>query len=129
MKTQGIHLSWIVVKNLKEAIKFYTNVAGLKLLEFHEEFGWAELAGPEGATLGLAQEDPAHGQMAGTNAVITITVDNLEAACEQFIKGKAILIGEPLEIPGQVRMQTFQDQDGNTMQLVEKLHCTHCHCH
>lgn len=121
MKTQGIHLSWVVVKDINEAIKFYTEVVGLTLKEQSPEFGWAELAGPEGSILGLAQENIEYGQMAGTNAVVTISVDDIESACEKFVKHAAVLIGETIEIPGHVKMQTFQDADGNTFQLVQQL--------
>jgi predicted enzyme related to lactoylglutathione lyase len=121
MKTEGIYLSWIVVKDIKAAITFYTTVAGLTLKEFNPEFGWAELSGPEGAILGLAQENKEYGQFAGTNAVVTISVDDIHSACEQFKKNGAILLGELIEIPGHVIMQTFQDSDGNTMQLVQQL--------
>jgi predicted enzyme related to lactoylglutathione lyase len=121
MKTEGIYLSWIIVKNLDEAIRFYTETVGLTLKERAENYGWAELAGPEGAILGLAQECPEHKQSAGSNAVVTISVDDIQKACEQFVKKGATLVDGIIEVPGHVKMQTFQDGDGNTLQLVQKL--------
>lgn len=120
MATKGIFLSWIVVKDVKKAIEFYTTVVGLQLKEYAEEFGWAELAGPEGSLLGIAQENAEEGQMAGKNAIITISVDNMDSARERFAK-HATLIGDVIEIPGHVKMQTFEDKDGNTLQLVQTM--------
>ncbi|HEV8051813.1 MAG TPA: VOC family protein [Parachlamydiaceae bacterium] len=121
MQTQGIFLSWIVVKDVPKAIQFYTEVAGLKLKEYHKEFGWAELSGPSGCLLGIAQENAEESVKAGGNAVITITVDDIETAKTHFAEKGADLIGETLEIPGHVKLQTFVDVDGNTLQLVENL--------
>lgn len=119
--TLGIQLAWIVVKDLKKAIEFYTNTVGLNLQEYHAEFGWAELSGPDGATLGISQESPQMDEKAGTNAVITVSVKDLEQALAEFVKKGAILIGEILEIPEHVKMQTFLDNDGNKLQIVQKL--------
>ena len=118
---KGIKLSWIVVKDLQSAIQFYTEVVGLTLKSESPEYGWAELSGPEGSVLGIAQENPQEETKAGTNAVITITVDDLEAARSSFLQKGAKLVGEVMEVPGHVKMQTFQDADSNTMQLVELL--------
>lgn len=119
MVVQGIFLSWIVVKDIKTALKFYTEVVGLKLREYHEQYGWAELVGPDGAALGIAEESPQEAIKAGSNAVITVSVDNLEEARQEFIKKGVSLMGDVIDVPGHVKMQTFADQDGNTLQLVE----------
>lgn len=121
MKAEGIYLSWIVVKDIKKAIKFYTEVAGLELKEFHEEFHWAELSGPGGSILGIGQECTESPQKPGTNAVVTISVPDIDKAKAHFIKKGANLVGDIVEIPHHVKMQTFVDVDGNTMQLVQKL--------
>lgn len=121
MKVTGIQLAWIVVSDISTAIKFYTETVGLKLCEFNKEYGWAELSGPEGARLGLAQANAAYGAKAGTNAVPTITVEDIEITRQEFIKKKVQLIGEVLEIPGHVKLQTFTDSDGNSFQLCQLL--------
>lgn len=121
MKAKGFHLAWIVVKDLDKAIDFYTQTVGLQLKELHQEFRWAELSGPEGAILGIGEENGQSEIPAGGNAVITITVEDMDKALEHFNSKGAKLIGEPLEIPGHVKMQTFTDRDGNTLQLVQKL--------
>ncbi len=129
MKVTEIGLSWIVVKDIKNAVSYYTNVVGLKLVEFHEEFGWAELEGYEGGTrLGIAQENPQEHVKAGTNAVITFTVADLEEAKQELLKKGAKCQGDIIEVPGHVKMQTVIDNDGNCFQLCELVHhsCSHC---
>lgn len=121
MKAQGIYLSWIVVKDIEKAIKFYTEVVGLELKEYHKEFRWAELAGPGGSILGIGEEDLKSPIKSGVNAVVTVAVKDIDDAIAHFIDKGANLIGDVVEIPGHVKMQTFSDTDGNTMQLVQKL--------
>ncbi|MBM3198073.1 MAG: VOC family protein [Chlamydiae bacterium] len=118
---QGIHLSWIVVKDLQAAITFYTKIVGLTLLEQNPEFGWAELSGPSGSRLGIAQESSMSEIKKGSNAIMTITVDNIEQACEEFQKQGGKLVGEMMEVPGHVKIQSFIDADHNTMQFVQVL--------
>jgi catechol 2,3-dioxygenase-like lactoylglutathione lyase family enzyme len=48
MKVKEIWLCWIVVKEIKAAVRYYTDIVGLKLVEFNDEYGWAELAGQKG---------------------------------------------------------------------------------
>jgi predicted enzyme related to lactoylglutathione lyase len=120
---KGIQLAWITVKNIEKAIEFYTKVVGLTLKEYHKDFRWAELTGPDGAILGIGEDNEKNESpvKAGGNAVVCVTVQDLDKAQAHFIKEGATLLGGIEEIPGHVRMQTFQDKDGNTMQLVQTL--------
>lgn len=129
MNVKEIGLSWIVVKDVKAAVAYYTNVVGLKLMEFHEEYGWAELEGHQGGSrLGIAQENPQEQVKAGQNAIMTFTVSNIEAAKAEMVKKGAKCEGDILEVPGHVKMQTIVDQDGNRFQICELLHHHCCHC-
>ena len=121
MKQEGIELVWVVVKDFDQAIAFYTNVLGFKVTTLSEEFGWAELAGADGCVLGIARENEHYGAKAGTNAVPTITVEDMEIARNELIKHKVKLDGEVMEVPGHVKLQTFSDADGNTFQLCQVL--------
>lgn len=123
MQAEGIDLAWVVVKDLDKAIQFYTEVVGLQLKERSDLYGWAELSGLRGATLGLACSSHEVDVEPGTNAVLTVTVADLDAALDHFKTKGATLIGKVLEVPGHVKMQTVVDQDGNKLQLVEK--CAH----
>ncbi len=120
--TQSFDLAWIVVKDLKKAVKFYTETVGLKLLELHEEFGWAELQGPSGgARLGIGVENDKDPIKAGTNACLTFTVENLEKSRDSFLEKGAKFLGDIMEVPGHVKLLTGVDADGNHFQLAEML--------
>lgn len=123
MQTKSIGLVWITVKDLNQAVKFYTEVVGLKLLEHSEEWKWAELGGygEEGGRLGIAQanqngKDPVE---PGQNAAMTFTVDSLDDAIDHLKKQGALLEGEVEEIPGHVKMQGLRDLAGNFIQMIE----------
>ena len=121
MDNRGIGLIWITVSDIKKAIDYYSQVLGFQLAEFHEAFGWAELEAASGARLGLAQANPDQGMKAGTNAIITITVDDIVSSRAE-LEGKGVsLMGEIMEIPGEVKLQLCADKDGNQYQLVELL--------
>lgn len=122
MQVKEIRLCWIVVKNIREALNYYKDVVGLKLVEFSEEHGWAELEGFEGGQrLGIAQESPQEGFKAGQNAVVTFTVANLEESKQAMAKKGATCVGDIVEVPGHIKMQTLVDQDGNHFQICEML--------
>jgi len=119
--TMGITLSWIVVKDLKEAIKFYSEVIGLEVVCEVPEFGWAELKGSEGSRLGIAQENDKEQIKAGQNAIMAIKVNDIMQARDTLLKKGAKLLGDVQEVPGHVKLQTFADSDGNVMQLAQEI--------
>lgn len=121
MKTLGIYLSWIVVKDIEKAIQFYTEVAGLELKEYHKEFSWAELSGQNGILLGISEETPENPIRAGQNAVITLSVENLDDAIAHFEAHNVTFLDETMVIEGHVKMRSFRDLSGNIMQIVQKL--------
>lgn len=123
MPIKSFDLAWIVVKDLKQAVQFYTEVVGMKLNEFHEGFGWAELAGHEGGSrLGIAQESDKESIKAGQNAVITLSVKDLAKSVQALKEKGADLVGEVVEIPQMVKLQMVKDASGNYFQLVQILH-------
>ncbi len=130
--TRGFYVSernWIVVKDIRSAVRYYTDVVGLQLVEFNEEYGWAELEGSDGGSrLGIAQENELEKVKAGQNAVITFSVDDLEASKKKMMHQGAKCEGDVIEIPGHVKMQTLIDPDGNCFQICELLHHSCCHC-
>ena len=129
MQVKEIGLIWIVVKDIKSSVKYYTDVVGLKLMELNEEYGWAELEGHEGGTrLGIAQENAKEKMLAGQNAVITFTVGDLKKTKETMVKKGAKCEGEVVEVPGHVKMQTMVDTDGNHFQICEMTKHSCCHC-
>jgi|688.fasta_scaffold357685_1 predicted enzyme related to lactoylglutathione lyase len=121
MENKGISLIWIVVSDLEAAIQFYTETLGFKLHSKNNEYGWAELQGANGCRLGLGQQNPMMELKAGANAVVTITVPDIVKAREELSKKGVRLVGEIMDIPGEVRLQSMEDEDGNSMQLVQLL--------
>lgn len=123
----GIQMAWTVVNDLEKAIQFYTETLGLILMENCAEYGWAELSGPSGSRLGLAMRKDNSGEwdaanvQPGHNAVVTITVKDIEAAVKSYQEKGVRLLGKIMEVPGEVKLQTFQDPDGNLFQLAELL--------
>jgi predicted enzyme related to lactoylglutathione lyase len=123
----GIHMAWVVVDDLEKAVKFYTETLGLSLLQLTKEYGWAELSGPSGTRLGLAelneQSEKWDGASVkpGDNAVVTITVKDIDAASQSYLEKGVRLLGKVMEVPGEVKLQTFQDPYGNVFQLAELL--------
>lgn len=121
MKANGLELAWIIVKDFKQAVKFYTEVVGLKLIEMVEEMGWAELEGHKGgARLGIMQTQPDF--KPGQNAFVTFTVDDLEQTIEELKEKGAHCVGQIEEVPGHVKIQMVVDSDGNHFQMVQKLY-------
>jgi len=121
MAERSIDLIWISVNDFQKAIKFYTEVVGLKLMESNEEWGWAELQGESGARLGIAKACDKSCLAPGQNAVISITVPDLDQAKAGMAKQGAEAVGEECVVPGHVRMQLYKDQDGNQFHVVQKL--------
>lgn len=130
MKAKTMGLAWIAVKDFNKAIKFYTEIVGLKLLYASEEWGWAELQGKdgEGIRLGIGKYDPKCQDFAGPgqNAVLTFSVDNIEKSSKEMQRQGATLIGDIEVVPGHVKLQTIKDTEGNFIQLVEEL-SQECH--
>ena len=116
-------LSWIVVADLNKAIKYYTDVIGMKLNTMDEKYGWAELTGSNGgSTLGLAQKSQHSPIKPGENAVVTLTVENIVSSKKELEKKGVKMIGDIMEVPGHVKLLLCSDSDGNKFQIVEVLH-------
>lgn len=121
MRNQGMQLAWITVSNFDRAIDFYTKTLSMKLTARSEEYRWAELEGESGAKVGIAEECEFSPIKAGKNAVMTFTVSNLEETKISLENKGITLVGEIMTVPGEVKLQMFQDPDGNYGQLVELL--------
>jgi predicted enzyme related to lactoylglutathione lyase len=117
----SIQMVWIVVDDLKKAVKFYTETVGLTVSSITEEYGWAELSGGNGCMLGLAQKSKEMDMQPGENAVLTFTVGDVAAETQRFRKKGANIEGEMMEVPNHVKLQSVRDPDGNLFQLVECL--------
>lgn len=123
MNVKSIDLAWISVTDMKKAREFFVDTLGLSVGCDTPEYGWIELKGSAGgAQLGIGavnEEKPL--VPAGSNAIVTFTVDDLDAALAELRAKNVTIIGDIIEIPGHVRMIFIQDNDSNTFQLAQVL--------
>jgi len=120
MAVKDMKMSWIAVSDLKKGKKFFTDILGLKVHEESPEYQWVELQTDKGdSMLGLAGPHPHSPIAPGQNAIVTFTVENVQKSAEEIAKKGVKLLGGIVEVPGEVKMQLFEDFDGNKFQLVE----------
>lgn len=121
---RGVTLSCITVRDLAKAKHLFVDLLGLELRDYQEEHNWMEIGGDEGSLIGVGQESQ-EGEgcnlKAGSNAVISIEVYNLENAIKHLKKQKVKFHGEIIEIPHEVKMILFEDFDKNRFFLTEVL--------
>lgn len=122
MEPRGIELIWVVVQDFQKAIVFYRDVLGFTLVKVHEEFQWAEFHNSTGCRFGVSGSRIDQDLQLGNNAIPTITVKDIEAARHDLVNQSVVLLGKIVEIPGRVRLQLFQDGDGNHFQLCQLLY-------
>lgn len=122
MKIKRIDLSWITTSDMKKAKQFFTETVGLKVRHEMAEFGWLALGGHEGgSSLGVGLVNTGSDQKPGTNAIVTLEVDDIVAAKKELESKKVKFIGDIMEVPGQVKLALFTDPDDNKFQLVQRI--------
>lgn len=120
-KIKKIELAWITVSDFEKSLEFFTHVVGLEVVNRDDTMGWAELRGKDGSFLGIAKSNSFNPVKPGANAIVTMTVENIDAARKEFQQKGAKLLGDVMEVPGHVKLQMFVDDDNNHFQLVETL--------
>jgi len=116
MKLDVLDHVWFWVRDMDRAVAFYAEALGLPMRMRHGD-DWAEFDSG-GARIGLhgagdaAAETP-HG---GTAVFVVDDLDLAKAALE--VRG--VVFEEHLgEVPGYARYASFNDPDGNSMQVIE----------
>jgi len=114
----NILLSWYPVDDLAAAENFYTRVLGLK--RTFAMPGWIEVSDAESGTpsIGLGQRDQSSPH---SGATVVLKVPSLDAERKRLEAQGVKFLGEPHEIPGVVRLLTFEDVSGNRLQILEDL--------
>jgi predicted enzyme related to lactoylglutathione lyase len=112
----------IIVANMDNSIRFYTEVLGLKLTN---RFGndWATVSAGEGLTIGIHPASPRYPQP-GTKGSILLGLD-IDVPIE---KALSRLAGRGVEVKGSIvrsepgNFTHLEDPDGNDIYLWEKTH-------
>lgn len=120
-------LAWINVTDMEKTKRLFVDLLGMKVVDEQPQFGWMELEGVEGGSrigVGKAmkpEDEECSPIKPGQNAVISLSVNNIEEVRADLEKKGVNFIGEIIEVPGQVKMATFTDHDKNVFQLVEHI--------
>ena len=103
----------IMVSNMDDAIKFYTDVLGFTLKNRYGDH-WADIEAP-GLSIGI---HPAHPYVRyGDSMSLGLKVSNLKESMEQ-LKSKGVEFIERDDT--QVQLASFTDPSGNALYLVEQ---------
>lgn len=122
MAIKSMGLAWISASDVKKAKEFFTDKLGLTLTSDAPEFGWFELQAKEGDfILGVGQDSQESPVRAGQNAVVTLSVDNIEETKKDLESKGVKFLGGIEEVPGHVKLALFADEDGNLFHLAQKL--------
>jgi len=109
----------LAVADLDRAVAFYRDVLGLKEVVVSYEYNWAEFeSGVPGCTIGMGV-DP--GGVGACQSSISFGVADLDAAREALQQRGVRFEPENIEVGDQVRLALFQDPDGNSLMLSQRL--------
>ncbi|NGX50867.1 MAG: hypothetical protein K1060chlam2_00718 [Chlamydiae bacterium] len=118
---KGISMSCLTVSSIEETKRLFVDLLGLEVKEYDEKFNWLELKGEEGSRLGFGMPMGDDGMKVGSNAIVSITVDNVVEAKAHLESNGVKFLGEIIEVPDEVKLALFADKDGNQYFLTEKL--------
>jgi catechol 2,3-dioxygenase-like lactoylglutathione lyase family enzyme len=114
---------WFFVSDMERSIAFYRDALGLALAMRHGD-EWAELEAG-GVRIGLhgsTSDRPPRGATDGANpqgGTVVFRVEHLELA-KARLEERGVVFHEHLgEVPGYARYASFEDPDGNHLQLIE----------
>ena len=102
------------VTDMERAVEFYRDILGLPLVR-RDEDTWAEFdAGGRRFALHSAGDQP----MAPGGATAVFAVGDLDRAGSELAR-RGVRFGHEGAVEGFARFASFQDPDGNTVQLIE----------
>ena len=116
MKLDTIDHVWFWVRDMDRAVAFYGEALGLPMRMRHGD-DWAEFDSG-GARIGLhgAGDATASVPHGGTAVFVVEDLDLAKTALE----GRGVTFEDHLgEVPGYARYASFEDPDGNAMQIIE----------
>ena len=110
-------LVWIPVTDLDEAMRFYGETLELDLVLEDRDTNWAEFQLSENAKIAVHAVKAINASPVGA---VVLETDNIEQS-ELWLRGKGIKLFDKETIPGQAKLGSFQDPDGNVIQLAQSL--------
>lgn len=110
-------LVWIPVSDMEAAMSFYRDTLELAVVMEDPDTAWVEFQLSEGAKLAIHSVKAVNASPVGA---IVLETENIEQS-ELWLRGKGIKLFDKEEIPGQVKLASFQDPDGNVIQLAQSL--------
>jgi predicted enzyme related to lactoylglutathione lyase len=115
MRLEAVDHVWFWVTDMDRAVAFYRDGLGLSVGSRHGD-EWAELEAGS-IRIGLHGARAGHATPHGGTAVFRVAdLDLAKAALEE----RGVVFEEHLgEVPGIARYASFDDPDGNSMQLIE----------
>jgi len=115
MAVKKLQNAYYVTAEMDRAVAFYRDVLGLPL-KFQDGERWAQFdAG--GVNFSLSAPDEAATGARG--AVVIFEVDDLDAARDRLVDARASVL-ETRDMGTHGRLLTFQDPDGNLVQLFQR---------
>ena len=113
MKPSGLHHVSICVRDVDEAVAFYTDVLGLTIAPRPDELGPGKWLDAGGGQVHLLESDEAR----STRDHFALQVDDIDA-CVADIEAKGVKVGRfPLIAPGVGHQAFLNDPSGNLIEL------------
>ena len=106
-------MAMVMVQDIERALMFYRDTLGFTVQDEHED--WVVFT--EGVSLGLSPEPGSEFSLALNAVMLTLVVDDVQAAYEELIsKGVAFILSPQLD--GGMAHATLRDTEGNMVQLL-----------
>jgi len=106
---------WVPVSDFDESLAFYRDELELELVLEDRNTRWAEFQLSPGAKLAIHAVKATNANPVGA---IVLYTDDIGKS-ELWLRGKGIKLFDKEEIPGLGKLASFQDPDGNVIQLTQ----------
>ncbi len=112
---KGVANIWMPVQDIERAVDFYENTLGLPVVK--RDGPWAEVDA-NGVRVGLNGREPGGTETEGGPVLTFQSEGNLEETVDE-LKGRGVVFPAEISEHDWGRLATFQDTEGNDLQLYE----------
>ena len=117
MAIKGLCIATIFSEDLNNLLPFYRDVVGLPV--GNEGPGFVVLGPPEGPSIGLGTHSEVRGRASEpARHIVGLETDDIRADYER-LKGRGVAFLEEPTAGGPVTFATFEDPEGNYVQLIQ----------